>query len=439
MKISIFGLGYVGCVSLGCLAKKGHNVIGVDVSSIKVDQINNGMPTIIENEIAEIIAEASSKNLIRATLNVSEAILNSDISIVAVGTPSSRTGHLDFTYIFKVAEQIGKALDGKDSFHTIAIRSTVMPGTALKFAELIEKNSTKKNNVDFAIVSNPEFLREGTAVKDYFNPPLTLIGVENETAKKAILDLYSDLNAELIVTDIKVAEIMKYINNTFHALKISFANEIGNICSAMDIDSHKVMNIFCQDKQLNISPYYFKPGFAYGGSCLPKDLKGLQTLAHDYYIDVPVINAIDKTNELQIQRAIEKIKHTGAKSLAFLGLSFKAGTDDLRNSPAVTIIETMMGKGFEIKIYDNNVQLSHLTGTNKDYIDKHIPHLSGLMVSSIEQIAVNTDLIILNNREPAYINFLKEQHFNKMGLLDMVCVNELKSLVNKFDYYGINW
>jgi len=297
MKISIFGLGYVGCVSLGCLAKNGHHVIGVDTNQAKVDQINSGRATIIEKDVDKIIAEQRMAGRISATTDNMLAVKGSDISIIAVGTPSTDKGHLNLQYIFKVAENIGEALKHKNTFHIIAIRSTIMPGTCDKFAEIVEYNSGKKRNEDFALVDNPEFLREGTAVKDYYNPPLTLIGSDNVKAAEKVAELYRQLPAEIIITDLKIAEIMKYINNTYHALKISFSNEIGNICSELGIDSHEVMDIFCKDKQLNISPYYFKPGFAYGGSCLPKDLKGLQTLAHDLYIDVPVIDGISKTSD----------------------------------------------------------------------------------------------------------------------------------------------
>jgi GDP-mannose 6-dehydrogenase len=381
MNISIFGLGYVGCVSLGCLAKNGHHVVGVDTNLAKVEQINSGKATIIEKDVDIIIAEQRSAGRISATTDIHLAVKGSDISIIAVGTPSTDKGHLNLQYIFKVAENIGQALLLKDTFHIIAIRSTIMPGTCDKFASVVEGISGKKRNVDFAIVDNPEFLREGTAVHDYYNPPLTLIGSDNLSAAEKVADLYRQLPGEIIITDLKIAEIMKYVNNTYHALKISFGNEIGNICSELKIDSHKVMEIFCKDKQLNISPYYFKPGFAYGGSCLPKDLKGLRTLAHDLYIDVPVIDSIDKTNDFQIQRAVKLIYKYWDKKLGFLGLSFKAGTDDLRNSPAVSIIETLLGKGCNIVIYDKNINLAMLTGTNKEFIDSRIPHLSSLMVS----------------------------------------------------------
>lgn len=436
MNISIFGLGYVGCVSLGCLAQNGHTVIGVDVSETKVNQINAGLPTIIEKDIDHIIKSQRELGKISATTDYTDAILRTEISIIAVGTPSGNNGHLNLEYIFKVAENFGEVLKRKESFHIIAIRSTVTPGTGKKFAEIVEQISGKKRNIDFAIVSNPEFLREGTSVRDYYHPPLTLIGSEHRQTAEMIALLYKDLPAEIVITDIKIAELMKYVNNTFHALKISFANEIGNISAALGIDSHKVMEIFCKDRELNISPYYFKPGFAYGGSCLPKDLKGLQTLAHDLYVKVPLIENIDKTNELQVHRAVEIIQQTQKKKLGFMGLSFKAGTDDLRNSPAVTLIETLLGKGYEIVIYDKNIELSRLTGTNKEYIDRHIPHLSKLMVGQIDELKRTAEVIVVNNKESEYIEALSGWGSDQV-VVDMVRLPE--HIRKQENYIGINW
>jgi GDP-mannose 6-dehydrogenase len=289
--------------------------------------------------------------------------------------------------------------------------------------------------VDFAIVDNPEFLREGTAVYDYFNPPLTLIGSDNKEAAEKVADLYRQLPGEIIITNLKVAEIMKYINNTFHALKISFSNEVGNICSEVGIDSHEVMDIFCKDKQLNISTYYFKPGFAYGGSCLPKDLKGLQTMAHDLYIDVPVIDSIHKANDLQIQRAIKLIYKYWDKKLGFLGLSFKAGTDDLRNSPAVSVIEALLGKGCDLSIYDKNINMAVLTGKNKEYINSRIPHLSNLLTDEPEKLIKDCDVIIINTKEPEFLKLI--ENVQDKTIIDFVRLDE--SLLLKKNYIGINW
>lgn len=435
MNISIFGLGYVGCVSLGCLAQNGHHVVGVDVNQTKVDQINGGRPTIVEKDIDAIIATQHLLGRVRATTDFREAILNTEVSIIAVGTPSTPQGHLNLTYILNVAEHLGEVLREKDGFHVIALRSTVMPGTCAKIAAMIEDCSGKRHNEQFAVVSNPEFLREGTAVYDYFNPPLTLIGTESVRAGDTLRQLYDELPAELIVTDTQTAEIMKYVNNTFHALKISFANEVGNICSSLGIDPFRVMDIFCRDKSLNISSYYFKPGFAYGGSCLPKDLKGLQTLAHDLYLRVPVINSIHRTNEIQMQRAISVLMRYSHRTIGFLGVGFKAGTDDLRNSPAVELAESLLGKGVTLKIYDQNVQTSKLTGTNKEYIDRHIPHLSCLMVQDARELMDWADVLVVCTKE-AEFSYLLETAQDKI-ILDLVGVPV--DLSGRNQYIGINW
>ncbi|TKK67408.1 UDP-glucose/GDP-mannose dehydrogenase family protein [Ilyomonas limi] len=434
MNISIFGLGYVGCVSLGCLAQNGHTVIGVDVSETKIQQINNGEATIVEKDIDDIIHQQRKAGRISATKDYKQAILHTEISIVAVGTPSSQKGHLNLEYIFNVAENIGEVLAQKDEFHIIALRSTIFPGTCEKFARIIEDTSGKKNNIDFAVVDNPEFLREGTAVADYYNPPLTLIGSDCEKATEKMKALYEQLPAEIIVTDVKVAEIMKYVNNTYHALKISFANEVGNICSSLGIDAYKVMEIFCKDQQLNISPYYFKPGFAYGGSCLPKDLKGLQTLAHDLYIKTPVINSIDKTNDIQIQRAVGLLSKYFGKKIAILGISFKAGTDDLRNSPFVEVVEILLGRGFDLRIYDENIQVARLTGKNKAYIESRIPHLAKLLSHDLDKLIRESDVLVVSNKERGIENAL--QQVSGKIIIDMVRLPYLKE---KNTYTGINW
>lgn len=437
MNISIFGLGYVGCVSLGCLAQNGHNVIGIDINPVKVDQINSGNPTIIENSVADIIKEQHRIGRISATVGgYKEAVLSTDISIVSVGTPSSLNGHLDLTYVFNVVEQISEALKEKTGFHTIIFRSTVTPGTCDKLIELIEKRTNKKQGIDFIVIMNPEFMREGTAVHDYYNPPFILIGSnEKETALDIAKKLYNSSSAEIIMADFKIAEIMKYVSNSYHALKICFANEIGNICCALGIDSKETMNIFTKDKILNISPYYFKPGFAYGGSCLPKDLKGLETIAHDLYIKTRVIESIRPSNDFQIQRAVDFISSLNKKKLGFLGLSFKAGTDDLRNSPAITLVETFLGKGYKIRVFDKNVSYSNISGTNKEYIDTHIPHLSKLLVLDPQNVLDESEIIIVTTNEIEFNKILQKLH-NKT-IIDFVGLD--KEIVSKKNYYGINW
>lgn len=435
MNISIFGLGYVGCVGAACCAKLGHKVTGVDVSENKVNLIKAGRPTIIEKDIEELCKEGHDKGLLTATTDAVEAVMNSEISFIVVGTPSSPEGHLNLNYIFGVAREIGEALKGKDSFHIVAIRSTVLPGTNEKVGKIIEEASGKKRGEAFTVVSNPEFLREGTSVDDYMNPPLTLIGTDSEYAEAQFRKLYEHINAEFICTDIKVAEMMKYVNNTYHALKIVFGNEVGRICKGLDVDSHKVMEIFCKDKHLNISPYYFKPGFAYGGSCLPKDSKALRTLARDLYVDVPVINAIDTSNELQKKQAVDIIMSKGKRNIGILGLSFKAGTDDLRCSPIVDVVETLLGKGFALSIYDKNVKISELTGTNKDFIMAKIPHLQHFISADLDEVAAKSDVLVVTNKEKEFADVLKKYP----GKIVIDLVREWKEVDYDGYYEGIAW
>ncbi len=435
MDISIFGLGYVGCVGAACLAGLGHKVTGVDISQSKVDLINSGRPTIIEKDIEQLCYEGYTSGRLRATTDVKTAVTASDISFIAVGTPSTREGHLNLNYIYTVARQIGEALRDKNTFHVIAIRSTVFPGTNRRVGEIIAEASGKTRNTDFAIVSNPEFLREGTSVHDFLNPPLTLVGSDSERATDMFRELYKDIPADFIETDIRVAEIMKYVNNTFHALKIVFGNEVGNICKALDIDSHKVMEIFCRDRQLNISPYYFKPGFAYGGSCLPKDTKALRTLARDHYIDVPVIDHIEKSNELQKANAVKLIMQQGRRNIGILGLSFKAGTDDLRCSPIVDVVETLLGKGFNISIYDKNVKVSELTGTNREFIMAKIPHLQHFVSDNLDNVADASDVLVVTNNEPEFRDILTRYP----GKIIVDLVRAWKDVDYNGIYEGLSW
>jgi GDP-mannose 6-dehydrogenase len=398
MNISIFGLGYVGCVSLGCLARNGHNIIGVDIQILKVDLINRGKPTIIEKGIDKLIEEQYKKGNIRATLDYREAVGHSEVSILCVGTPSTINGHLNLDHIYETARQIGEALASKKEFHIVVIRSTVLPGTNEQVEKIIEEVSGKKKNQDFAVISNPEFLREGSAIEDYYNPSITVLGGENEYALDVITKMYQGVNAPIVRVDVKVAEIIKYVNNSFHALKVSFANEVGNICKKLDIDSHNVMNLFCMDDKLNLSSYYLKPGFAYGGSCLPKDLKALKTLAHDHYIVSPVINSITESNENHKNIALNLIERSNKRKVGVLGLSFKPGTDDLRFSPIVEVIERLLGKGYEVKVYDKNVNLSRLVGKNKSYIDEKLPHLSSILSPSLQDVVSWSDVLVISNK-----------------------------------------
>ncbi|MBP8851298.1 MAG: UDP-glucose/GDP-mannose dehydrogenase family protein [Breznakibacter sp.] len=433
MNISIFGLGYVGCVGMGCLSKQGHYMIGVDVSDEKVNRVNSGLPTIVENDIDTLMADGFQQNRIRATKDYKEAVLNTDISFICVGTPSSDNGHLNLEYIYQTAREIGEALTKKSSFHIVVIRSTVFPGTNAKVSELIEQASGKKCNSDFAVVSNPEFLREGTAVDDYMNPPLTVLGSSCSKAIHIMQELYKNTNAPIEVVAIEVAEMIKYVNNSYHALKVVFANEVGTICKQLGVDSHEVMRIFCMDKQLNISPYYFKPGFAYGGSCLPKDLKGLKTLAHDLYLDTPVLNAIDDSNNKHISQVIYQIEKTGKRKIGICGLSFKAGTDDMRNSPIVNVIEALYGKGYDIRIFDKNVSLSRLIGKNKSVITQKLPHLDSMLQDDLAILVDWAEVLVVSNKDKAFksMSVRPEQQ-----IIDLVRIEELESCDN---YSGLCW
>jgi len=437
MKISIFGLGYVGSVSLGCLARLGHEVIGVDVNPTKVNFINEGKSPIVENEIDDIIAIQKGNKSISATIDINEAVQNSDVTFICVGTPSTAQGHLNLDGIFRVAQDIGVGIKNKPTFHVVAIRSTVLPGTNEKVAELIEKSSDKKSGKDFAVISNPEFLREGTAVHDYFNPPYTLIGSTNERAIKIMCDVYKKIEAPLIVANIRAAEMIKYINNSFHALKITFANEVGTICKSINIDSHELMDIFCRDTKLNIAPNYLKPGFAYGGSCLPKDLKALCTIAHDHYLKCPVLENIHISNEALKENILERIIGFGKQRIGFLGLSFKAGTDDLRSSPIVDILEKLLGKGFDIRIYDKNVHLSKLVGANREYILQRIPFISRFITELASDVVKNSDIIVIVNRDEGFKEIL-EKLPRDMVILDLVNF-DFDEKNNMNNYIGVAW
>ena len=431
--ISIFGLGYVGCVSLGCLAQNGFNVVGVDVNEHKVGLINSGKPTIVEKDIDKIIEEQYKNGRISATTDYRKAVRETDISIICVGTPSTKEGHLNLSYIYSVAKEIGEELKHKEQFHTIVIRSTVLPGTNSKISKIIEEASGKKTNIDFGIVSNPEFLREGSAVADYYNPAITVLGSDNELSLDIMSQVYEKINAPIHKVSIEEAEIIKYVNNSFHALKISFANEVGNICKELNIDSRNVMKLFCEDDQLNISPYYFKPGFAYGGSCLPKDLKGLRTLSHDHYITSPILEAIESSNNNQKRVAINLIESQKKKKIGILGLSFKAGTDDLRYSPIVEVAEYFLGKGYTINIFDDNVTLSKLSGTNKQYIDDHIPHLSELLTDDINRVIESSELLVITHNIKG-VSELVKKHKNKV-FIDLIGITNEKNE----NYTGICW
>ena len=396
--VSVFGLGYVGCVSSACLAREGHTVVGVDVNPTKVALVNSGRSTIVEEGIAELVTQMVSSGRLRATTSVAEAVLATDISLVCVGTPSAANGALDLSYVERVCSEIGAAIRDKATFHTIVIRSTVLPGTVHGVATpAIERASGKTAGVDFGVCSNPEFLREGTSIKDFLDPPFTLIGADTDQAANAVRLLYAGLEAPVHVVAVRVAEMVKYACNCYHGLKVGFANEIGNICKALDVDSHEVMRVFCEDRKLNISAAYLKPGYAFGGSCLPKDLRAVTHKARELDIETPILRATLESNRRQIERAFSMIQKTGARRVGMLGLSFKPGTDDLRESPLVSLIELMVGKGMELAIYDRDVSEAQLIGANKEYIEGEIPHIWSLMRGSARDVIAHGDVIVVGN------------------------------------------
>jgi GDP-mannose 6-dehydrogenase len=403
MKISIFGIGYVGCVSAACLARAGHEVVGVDVNPTKVEIINSGASPIVEPGIGDVIADVVKAKKLSATTDTVQAVKSTDVSLVCVGTPSKPNGSLDLGHVRRVCEEIGAALATKNERHTIVIRSTMLPGSVESVAQpALEEASGKKAGTDFGLCVNPEFLREGTSLKDFYAPPFTLIGASDEQAAKTVASLYAEIDAPVFTTAIKTAEMVKYVCNCFHALKVSFANEIGNICKALELDSHEVMNVFCADTKLNLSSYYLKPAFAFGGSCLPKDLRAVTYKAKELDVEVPLLTAISITNRLQIERALDMVLRTGKKRIGILGFSFKAGTDDLRESPMVTLIETLIGKGLDLVIYDRDVSLARLFGSNKDYIEQGIPHIAKLMRSSIDEVLSASDTIVIGNKSEEF-------------------------------------
>jgi GDP-mannose 6-dehydrogenase len=437
LRISVFGLGYVGTVSAGCLAQDGHEVIGVDPVPTKVDLINRGQSPIIEADIGEIIAATAKAGQLRATGDPVQAIRETDLSFVCVGTPSQANGNLDLRYIRRICEQIGAALKNKAARHTVVVRSTILPGTMHKVViPTLEEFSGKRAGTDFGVCNNPEFLREGSAVRDFRSPPKTVIGESDHASGELLAKLYAKLEAPLIRTDLETAEMVKYVDNSWHALKIGFANEIGNLCKSFGIDAHAVMNIFCQDRKLNISPAYLMPGFAFGGSCLPKDLRALSYQAKMHDLQLPILTSILPSNEMQIARGLQLVMEKGHARVGVLGFSFKAGTDDLRESPVIEIIERLIGKGYDLRIYDKNVNIASLVGANRDFILNHIPHISKLMVGDVDSVLKHAQTVVIGNKDPDFKE-VPERLYEDQCLVDFVRIIEGRSKNGKYD--GICW
>lgn len=422
MRVSVFGLGYVGCVSAACLARDGHTVIGVDVDQQKVAAVAAGRSPVIELGLGQLIAEVTRTGKLQATLDSKAAVDQTEASLLCVGTPSNANGSLNLQYLDKVCGEIGSALAAKQSYHVVIVRSTVLPGTLEgRLASILEKHSGRRRGVDFGLCSNPEFLRESSAIEDYDHPCQIIIGEFDARSGDAVQSLYEAIRAPVVRTPIKTAEMLKYVNNAFHALKVVFANEIGNLCSAHGINGREVMELFCRDRKLNISPSYLMPGFAFGGSCLPKDLRALVYRAKERDVDCPLLSSVLPSNQRQIQRAFELVEQTRKKRVGILGLSFKAGTDDIRESPVVHLVEALVGKGYHVCVYDDKVELSRLTGANKSFLERELPHIATLMRDSLEEALAQAEVVVIGNASPSFQTvpeMLRDDHI----LIDLVGV-----------------
>jgi GDP-mannose 6-dehydrogenase len=437
MRISVFGLGYVGTVSAACFADAGHEVTGVDPAAKKVALINAGEAPIVEAGLAEIVARNVASGRLRATDSAADAIAASDISYVCVGTPSRANGDLDVSAIRAVCLEIGREIARKSTRHTIVIRSTVLPGTMHDVSiPALEEASGMKALSDFGVASNPEFLREATAIFDFYNPPKTVIGANDPATAAQVAQVYSGLPGPMIDTSIEIAEMVKYVDNVWHATKVAFANEIGNICKAVGVDSHAVMDIFCQDTKLNISTYYMKPGFAFGGSCLPKDVRALGARARALEVDVPLIHSLLPSNREQVERAMRMVVARGKRRIGVLGFAFKSGTDDMRESPVLELIERLHGKGYELRIFDPSVELSRLMGANLDYLAKGIPHIERMMVDSIAAITEFADLVIIGNNAAMFHDVAGKLRPDQ-EILDLVRIPQAGAAHP--GYEGVNW
>jgi GDP-mannose 6-dehydrogenase len=409
-RVGIFGLGYVGCVNAGCLAARGHRVAGVDVNAAKVEEIRRGGSPIVEPGLAALLRRGIRSGSLTVTTDPAEAVARSSVSLVCVGTPSDANGRPSIEGILEVCRQIGEALRSRRgrAYHLVAIRSTSLPGTVAKAARILERASGLREGREFGVASHPEFLREGTAVADFNRPPYTIAGVRRERDAAVLKRLYAGIPGPFVVTEVEAAEMIKYASNAYHAVKVTFANEVGILCRAAGIDAHRVMEIFCRDTKLNVSPAYLRPGFAFGGSCLPKDLRALGFMARSHHVETPLLASTMASNDAQVRAVTERIAALGSRRVGFLGLAFKSGTDDLRESPLVRVVEWLLGKGYEVRIFDPNVNLARLIGANKAFIEREIPHIASLMAESPEEVVAASEVLVVGNRDASYLPPLKK-------------------------------
>ncbi|MDS4059852.1 MAG: UDP-glucose/GDP-mannose dehydrogenase family protein [Candidatus Contendobacter sp.] len=438
MKIAIFGMGYVGAVSAACLARDGHDVIGVDLDHHKLDLLRNGHSPIVEEGIQELTRHVVEAGRLTVTDDVKDAIARAELSFVCVGTPSRPNGSQDLSAIERVAAQVGEALAEIDDYHVVVVRSTVKPGTVTERVKpILEQHSGKQVGEYFGLGFQPEFLREGSSIKDYDHPPFTVIGADSERSLARVRPVFEHLPCEFIGTDIGTAEMLKYACNAFHALKIVFANEIGRLSQAMGVDSREVMRLVTLDRQLNISPVYLRPGFAFGGSCLPKDLRALLYMAKEQDLDLPMLGGVMPSNQRQIEHAVEYVLGSGKRRIGLIGLSFKSGTDDLRESPLVVMAERLIGKGLQLRVHDPNVQLSRLIGANRRYIEETIPHIASLMVESCDELIDRSELVVLGLSDADLMERLVARAKPEQVVLDLVSLPRPERL--QALYRGICW
>jgi GDP-mannose 6-dehydrogenase len=398
MRVSVFGLGYVGSVTAACLAKAGHEVVGVDISADKVAMVNGAAAPVVEPGLSDLFAEVVGQRCLTATTDTSEAVARTDISLICVGTPGHANGRLDTGPIERVGEEIGQALRRTPKPHTVVLRSTVLPGTTERvLVPTLRAAAGRRARPQVSVAVNPEFMREGSSLRDFTEPPFTLVGTEDPAAPSLLRELYRTVNAPFIHTGIKTAEMVKYVANAFHALKVCFANEVGDACAALGADTQEVMRIFRMDRKLNVSDAYLRPGFAFGGSCLPKDLRALLHASREADVSLPLLSALLPSNEGQIRRGIEAVLETRRRRVGIVGLSFKTGTDDLRESPLVTLVEALIGKGCDVRILDRNVSIARLVGANRRYIQEEIPHIGSLMCDSVEALLDHAEVLVIGN------------------------------------------
>ncbi|MFY9561002.1 MAG: UDP-glucose/GDP-mannose dehydrogenase family protein [Terriglobales bacterium] len=439
LSVSIFGLGYVGSVSAACFASMGHKVIGVDVSRAKVEMLDSGRTPIVEARMSELVAEANQACRLHATTDATDAVLNSDVSFVCVGTPSLKNGKLDLSHIGNVAKEIGVAIRQKKGPHVFVLRSTVLPGTTENVVlPILEKESGKRRGQDFTVCYNPEFMREGSAVADFLNPPYTILGASDTAHLAPLRELYKDTPGTLYETTIPVAEMVKYFSNCYHALKVGFANEMGTMCKHLGVDAQAVTRIFTSDTKLNISPAYLSPGFAFGGSCLPKDLRAITYKAKELDLKLPLLESLMPSNAEHVDRAVDMVMSTGKKKIAQLGLSFKAGTDDLRESPQVQLIKRLMGEGLEVRVWDEDVSLGRIAGANRQYIEEVIPHIASVLSSDLEGVLRGAEVVILGNKSASKEQLAKYLRPDQI-VIDLVHLDPTRRPQGVKTYEGMCW